>query len=233
MTSACCPSQPTRPRRCSASIDAAYEKRSIAISSNIHPSGFDELMPKSIATATVDRLLHHAHVADHRRPGQLPARPSDRRQGGEAPDLTADSRALTVGRFVATSGEKTMATSGEIVAAVGEKPMAIDNPLRRTRVVSWPGVGRLRCRLTSAKGSQRHPSRSAPEPRQVGAGNATSGVVLPDVSPSCMPTLLRDRVNARSERRRLVGIEGQRSAAPSSEAPARRAAFRAALVRLG
>ena len=43
-------------------IDAAYEKRSIAISSNVHPSGFDELMPKSIATATVDRLLHHAHV---------------------------------------------------------------------------------------------------------------------------------------------------------------------------
>jgi DNA replication protein DnaC len=43
-------------------IDATDEKRSIAISSNIHPSGFDELMPKSIATATVDRLLHHAHV---------------------------------------------------------------------------------------------------------------------------------------------------------------------------
>jgi DNA replication protein DnaC len=30
-------------------IDAAHEKRSIAISSNIHPSGFDELMPKSLA----------------------------------------------------------------------------------------------------------------------------------------------------------------------------------------
>jgi DNA replication protein DnaC len=43
-------------------IDAAYEKRSLAISSNIHPSGFDELMPKTLATATVDRLLHHAHV---------------------------------------------------------------------------------------------------------------------------------------------------------------------------
>ena len=43
-------------------IDAAYEKRSIAISSIIHPSGFDELMPKTIATATVDRLMHHAHV---------------------------------------------------------------------------------------------------------------------------------------------------------------------------
>jgi DNA replication protein DnaC len=43
-------------------VDAAYEKRSIAISSNIHPSGFDELMPKTMATTTVDRLLHHAHL---------------------------------------------------------------------------------------------------------------------------------------------------------------------------
>ncbi|MCA1677669.1 MAG: IS21-like element helper ATPase IstB [Actinobacteria bacterium] len=43
-------------------VDAAYEKRSIALTSNIHPAGFDELMPKSLAAATVDRLLHHAHV---------------------------------------------------------------------------------------------------------------------------------------------------------------------------
>jgi len=43
-------------------VDAAYEKRSIAISSNLHPSGFDELMPKTLATATVDRLMHHAHL---------------------------------------------------------------------------------------------------------------------------------------------------------------------------
>ncbi len=43
-------------------IDAAYERRSIAITSNLHPSGFDALMPKTIATAAVDRLLHHAHV---------------------------------------------------------------------------------------------------------------------------------------------------------------------------
>jgi len=43
-------------------VDAAYERRSVAISSNLHPAGFDELMPKTLATATVDRLLHHAHV---------------------------------------------------------------------------------------------------------------------------------------------------------------------------
>ena len=43
-------------------IDAAYETKSIALSSNLHPAGFDELMPKAIANAAVDRLLHHAHV---------------------------------------------------------------------------------------------------------------------------------------------------------------------------
>src|SRR6476469_7102090 len=43
-------------------VDAAYEKRSIALSSNLHPARFDELMPKTLATATVDRLLHHAHI---------------------------------------------------------------------------------------------------------------------------------------------------------------------------
>jgi DNA replication protein DnaC len=43
-------------------VDAAYERRSLAITSNIHPSGFDELMPRTLAAATVDRLLHHAHV---------------------------------------------------------------------------------------------------------------------------------------------------------------------------
>jgi DNA replication protein DnaC len=43
-------------------VDAAYERRSIALTSNIHPASFDELMPKTLAAATVDRLLHHAHV---------------------------------------------------------------------------------------------------------------------------------------------------------------------------
>lgn len=43
-------------------IDAAYERRSIAISSNIHPGGFDELLPTTIASAGVDRFMHHAHV---------------------------------------------------------------------------------------------------------------------------------------------------------------------------
>jgi DNA replication protein DnaC len=43
-------------------VDAAYERRSVAVSSNIHPAGFDTLMPKALATRAVDRLLHHAHL---------------------------------------------------------------------------------------------------------------------------------------------------------------------------
>jgi DNA replication protein DnaC len=43
-------------------VDAAYERRSVALSTNLHPSGFDQLMDKTIASALVDRLLHHAHV---------------------------------------------------------------------------------------------------------------------------------------------------------------------------
>ena len=34
----------------------------MAVTSNPHPSGFDATMPETPATATVDRLLHHAHL---------------------------------------------------------------------------------------------------------------------------------------------------------------------------
>ena len=43
-------------------IDAAYERRSVALSSNIHPGGFDQILPATIATAAVDRFMHHAHI---------------------------------------------------------------------------------------------------------------------------------------------------------------------------
>ena len=49
-------------------VDAAYEKRSIALSSNLHPAGFDELMPKTLATATVDPApAPRPHLPNHRR----------------------------------------------------------------------------------------------------------------------------------------------------------------------
>ena len=43
-------------------VDACYEKRSLAVSSNLHPSGFDEIMPKTLATATVDLLTAHGEI---------------------------------------------------------------------------------------------------------------------------------------------------------------------------
>lgn len=38
------------------------EKRSLILTSNLHPARFDTIFPKGLATAAVDRLLHHAHV---------------------------------------------------------------------------------------------------------------------------------------------------------------------------
>jgi hypothetical protein len=40
-------------------IDAAYERRAMAVSSNPHPVGFDEIMPKTLATATIDCCITH------------------------------------------------------------------------------------------------------------------------------------------------------------------------------
>jgi DNA replication protein DnaC len=45
-------------------VDAAYEKRSVAVSSNLHPGCLRRAHAQDpqITTATVDRLLHHAHL---------------------------------------------------------------------------------------------------------------------------------------------------------------------------
>lgn len=43
-------------------VEACYERTSLAITTNLHPAKFDQLMPKTSATATVDRLMHHAHI---------------------------------------------------------------------------------------------------------------------------------------------------------------------------
>jgi DNA replication protein DnaC len=37
-------------------VDAPYERRSVAVTSNLHSGGFDSIMPKPLATATVDGL---------------------------------------------------------------------------------------------------------------------------------------------------------------------------------
>jgi hypothetical protein len=36
-------------------IDAAYEKRSLIVTSNLHPARFDTIFPKGLAAAAVDR----------------------------------------------------------------------------------------------------------------------------------------------------------------------------------
>jgi DNA replication protein DnaC len=123
-------------------VDAAYEKRSIALTSNIHPAGFDELMPKTLATATVDRLLHHAHVliTDGTDSYRL-----DRRQGGDAPGLTRAARyrrsaarpTASRPRVDSALGRSDGHQWGEKMAAAGE--------------IRWPPLGRNRWPLTAGK----------------------------------------------------------------------------------
>jgi DNA replication protein DnaC len=62
MTSVCSPAGQEAAEAFYRVVDTAYERRSVAVTSDLHPSGFDSIMPKTLATATVDRLLHHAHV---------------------------------------------------------------------------------------------------------------------------------------------------------------------------
>ena len=75
-------------------IDAAYERRSIAVTSNIHPSGFDTIMPKTLAGASTDRLMHHAHLVTTTGDSVLPRR-GPRRQGSGPLELTPTPRNTT------------------------------------------------------------------------------------------------------------------------------------------
>lgn len=72
------------------------------------------LMPRTLATATVDRLLHHPHVINHRRPRQLPARASDRWQRSDAPTLIATG----AGRGVGDAGGRDRAADPQASARV-------------------------------------------------------------------------------------------------------------------
>ncbi len=57
----------------------------VAISLNLYPAAFDELMPKTLATATVDWLLHHAHI--YQTTGESVPVPSTGRPEGECLEL--------------------------------------------------------------------------------------------------------------------------------------------------
>lgn len=64
---------------------AAYKKRSVAVSSSLHPVAFDELMPKTLATVE-PAPAPRPRLSDHRR--QRPPLPSPHRPRGETVDLT-------------------------------------------------------------------------------------------------------------------------------------------------
>jgi hypothetical protein len=102
-------------------VEAAYERNSVAVSSSLHPSGFDELMPKTLATATVDRLLHHAHLCQTSG-DSVQLAPSPTRTGGQTLDLTIKgppgAGIPTMGRFMSATGQSLLAVSGHVIPQV-------------------------------------------------------------------------------------------------------------------
>ncbi|MBM7828671.1 IS21-like element helper ATPase IstB [Microbacterium aurum] len=148
-------------------VDAAYEKRSIAISSNLHPSGFDELMPKTLATATVDRLLHHAHLAqttgESIRLAQAP-----RRHGGDPHDLTRRD-CLTRPGPPQPGGQNSWPRMGSStghqralpLAAYGQFLLAVDRRAPRARPGCAPGCRTARRSEPLAAPTRTHEPASA------------------------------------------------------------------------
>ncbi|WP_269476434.1 ATP-binding protein [Phytohabitans suffuscus] len=101
-------------------IDAAYERRSLAVSSNLHPAGFNEIMPKTLATAT-------------RRPAPAP-RPHRRHPGRQPPPLRGHHPARSRRPHLTTTSNHLVGRNpvrwGEIMSASGDHdlpPLAISN----------------------------------------------------------------------------------------------------------
>jgi len=92
-------------------VDAAYEKTSVILTSNIHPSGFDQIMPKGLASAAVDRFMHHAHVVTTEG-SSLRLSEALAGRGGGAPGMT--TRRTTVRRH------------GELLSAHKEFSLSLD-----------------------------------------------------------------------------------------------------------
>ena len=128
-------------------VDAAYEKRSIALSSNLHPAGFDELMPKTLATATVATATPRPRLPNQRR--QRAPHPSPRRQGGERLDITPGHV-----RWPRT-GRSRGHHRADLVAVYGQILMSLDTWLPTRRACSHRP-----CRSTG-RGRRRGVRRSA------------------------------------------------------------------------
>ncbi|NQE66723.1 hypothetical protein NG2371_01171 [Nocardia gamkensis] len=82
-------------------VDPAYERRALAVTSNLHPSGFYEITPKTLAAATVDRLLHHPHVVVTDRDSYRLAQATTGQRRSHCADLGGEIAGHLRGRFPA------------------------------------------------------------------------------------------------------------------------------------
>jgi hypothetical protein len=151
-------------------IDATYEKRSIAISSNIHPSGVRQAHAQKHRDRDRRPATPSRPRPNHRRPRQLPPRPSHLRKGGQAPDLNPRRHPRGGEKRWPPTGRNHGRQWGEKMAVVGEKQMAVDN-----HDLSAPGVDdqpiawhrRTHSQLPNSQNQQGVASRASVQARSV------------------------------------------------------------------
>ncbi len=115
-------------------VDAAYERRSAAVTSNLHRAGSDAIMPKPLATGAVDCLLRRAHLVLTRAPPTASRRPRPAAECSPWPDPTRSSGGRPPG--------VSMATHREVFATV-DKPSALVAPAEGRAVADLERLGRL------------------------------------------------------------------------------------------
>ena len=88
-------------------VDVGYERGGLVASASLEPSGFDEIVLKTSAIATVDQLIHHAHVVAR----QVAAAASTKPPAGKASKRSTDhsvtprrGTSVSACRFVAVPG---------------------------------------------------------------------------------------------------------------------------------
>jgi DNA replication protein DnaC len=95
-------------------VDAAYEKHSIALSSNSHPAGFDELMPKTLATAPSTGSSTTPTSAKPAATRSASPKPSPGKESTPSPEPPDGQPRQQVGRSVGHHRALLMATSGQV-----------------------------------------------------------------------------------------------------------------------
>lgn len=156
------------PKRSTGSSNASYG-HSLTITSNVHPSGFDQLLPATLATAAVDPAVAPRPPRRNQR-RFLPTRRSHHRQGGDTtplilPGSPSDRPSRT---HLSAHPELWCPPAGGPTGHPPGAPASLDKSPPSCSVAPAPSAGALLAAVTMARPPRRVPRavhRSVPSRR--------------------------------------------------------------------